>query len=75
MMRLEHPRCSVMVEVLDQYTQIQRRLEPYLARYYQAMANDPVYNDWVSNLETLEALIHRKIYYDTTVKLDLPISL
>lgn len=49
MMRLEHPRCAVMVEVLDQYTQIQRRLEPYLARYYQAMANDPVYNDWVSD--------------------------
>ncbi|MPC30734.1 Large proline-rich protein BAG6 [Portunus trituberculatus] len=45
MMRLEHPRCAVMVEVLDQYTQIQRRLEPYLARYYQAMANDPVFSD------------------------------
>lgn len=48
MVRLEHPRCAVMVEVLDQYTQIQRRLEPYLARYYQAMANDPVFSDWVS---------------------------
>ncbi|XP_071529720.1 uncharacterized protein [Panulirus ornatus] len=43
--RLEHPRCAVMVEVLDQYNQIQRRLEPYLARYHQAMANDPVYSD------------------------------
>ena len=49
MVRLEHPRCAVMVEVLDQYTQIQRRLEPYLARYYQAMANDPAFSDWVSN--------------------------
>lgn len=48
MVRLEHPRCAVMVEVLDQYTQIQRRLEPYLARYYQAMANDPVFSDGVS---------------------------
>ncbi|KAK8749785.1 hypothetical protein OTU49_015541, partial [Cherax quadricarinatus] len=43
--RLEHPRCAVMVEVLDQYNQIQRRLEPYMARYHQAMANDPVYSD------------------------------
>ncbi|KAG7161488.1 Large proline-rich protein BAG6-like [Homarus americanus] len=43
--RLEHPRCAVMVEVLDQYNQIQRRLEPYMVRYHQAMANDPAYTD------------------------------
>lgn len=42
--RLEHPRCAVMVEVLDQFNQIQRRLEPYLVRYRLAMANDPVYS-------------------------------
>lgn len=48
--RLEHPRCAVMVEVLDQYNQIQRRLEPYMTRYHQAMANDPVFSDEVSRL-------------------------
>ncbi|KAK7074122.1 hypothetical protein SK128_012406 [Halocaridina rubra] len=49
-MRLEHPRCSVMVEVLDQYNLIQRRLQPYMTRYYQAMATDPAYteNDWTA---------------------------
>lgn len=52
-----------MVEVLDQYTQIQRRLEPYLARYYQAMANDPVYNDWVSSSEAVKAF-NDKVYLD-----------
>lgn len=43
--RLEHPRCGVMVEVLDQYNLIQRRLQPYMSRYHQAMANDPVYGE------------------------------
>ena len=45
--RLEHPRCSVMVEVLDQYQTVQRRLEPYLTRYYNTMSNDPTYQDQV----------------------------
>nr|XP_027237512.1 uncharacterized protein LOC113828695 isoform X5 [Penaeus vannamei] len=43
--RLEHPRCSVMVEILDLYNQIQRRLEPYMTRYHQTMANDTAYGD------------------------------
>ncbi|XP_068228771.1 large proline-rich protein BAG6-like isoform X2 [Palaemon carinicauda] len=42
-LRLEHPRCCVMVEVLDQYNVIQHRLQPYMNRYHQAMANDPVF--------------------------------
>ncbi|XP_066951680.1 large proline-rich protein BAG6 isoform X3 [Macrobrachium rosenbergii] len=43
-LRLEHPRCGVMVEVLDQYNVIQHRLQPYMNRYHQAMANDPVFS-------------------------------
>lgn len=65
MVRLEHPRCAVMVEVLDQYTQIQRRLEPYLARYYQAMANDPVFSDGVSmNILHFDKLLSQLVSYE-----------
>lgn len=50
-LRLEHPRCGVMVEVLDQYSQVQRRLEPYLAQYHRAMATDPTFSEAVSQID------------------------
>lgn len=50
-LRLEHPRCGVMVEVLDQYSQVQRRLEPYLAQYHRAMATDPTFSEAVSRID------------------------
>ncbi|KAB7502982.1 Large proline-rich protein BAG6 [Armadillidium nasatum] len=43
--RLEHPRCSVMVEVLDQYQDVQRRLQPFLQQYYRTMVDDRSYEE------------------------------
>lgn len=41
----EHPRCSVMAELLRHYRDTQRRLDPHLSRYINIMDIDPVYED------------------------------
>lgn len=57
--RLEHPRCSVMVEILDQYNTVQRRLQPYLARYHASMTQDPTYEEGEVSLEQSQWLLWR----------------
>ncbi|XP_076054621.1 uncharacterized protein LOC143033267 isoform X2 [Oratosquilla oratoria] len=58
-LRLEHPRCSVMVEVLDLYRTVQQRLQPHLQRYYNLMSTDPSFESSESEMRNEQWMLSR----------------